>query len=1278
MKRLALLLMFAPLCVYAQTGVVQGHCYLGGKQATTSGMNSSNYMDGNIPACTVTVYLTGTLTKQTITRPDGSALANPFTANTASAVDPGGWIFRATTNQGLDVVLSGGNSNPSCITAPLCYTQPVTLVDVFPTQSFSPVSGLASATSTLPIQVNGGTGPVTSGNVNVSCANNCAAYGQLLMQVNPPAPAAQQYILYPTSVTGTGTSSNTVQCGGITTGAASCSGSGTLANGGYISHPYCNLSCSTNNIITWTFPSLPSFINPASVTSIYGGMVGYTTTTTLVGNGTTFQFECGKTSQTTVATTQAYGTPLAFGTYTALLSGLVGTDVPSITCDAQMLATDPVQAGIFGNMPSTFLVINYTGSAPPTNTAITVIPPLNFNPGNNSLSLAVPFDVGIDTGAANAYAVSLPWTAQRQPGTTVKFLPVHASTSTTPTFNLNGIGAATIVGPQGGALVSGDLSTTATAVVILDNAGNWRLQDPQVSGSGGGTTTNALTANSSGGASPGDTFNGSAAKTWDYHTFGAAGISGTPTTGNCADWASANTLGDAGAPCGSGGGGGTPGTPAGTVQVYKTGSTFGGTQTWVYAAGINGGTCNHTADETTAFNALLSTVSTAGGGTISYQCNGLFNSAEITVPPNIRITGLIASANGQWSAPPGTTLSRMDLQFNAADAKLVWINVGQGELDHMNLVDTSTDSARFVLDINTTLAIHDNLFSGTASGTSAVNDAIVLGGTTTSIGNAVTDAFQGYGSYITHNFFDKIRSGVLLQVFAQAVPVTNNTWSKTCGGTNLVGAIGIGTGTGTSDGNIFGGNLFETANYPYTYFVNSSAHNNLFYGDTFWDATATTLFLFHFVSSSAGNVAYISHDATVTAAKVSDNNQPAGPNTVMDQGWQAATALAGIQNRYCPDTSGSASAGSCSTNDGSNFTPAVGSLILYHSTTTTIGSGGSFTLNVNGAGAKTVRIAGSSGWTSTLTSGSVPGGAGSVPLVPMVYDGTNWNALETGIAGSGGITALTGDGTATGPGSAALTLATVNSGPGSCGDSTHVCQVTTNGKGLVTSQSAVAISGGGSSFGIPFTVVQESMGGSGAGTSFTFTYPKAAAASGNTEFLVVATGGTTITTPTGWTLDLDYNPAYHVAIFQRASAGDTSVSITVGATTQLGVYYVELAGSRTFDTSSTFNNLPVSNGFNTYSIPITGSITPTAGAWVIAASCTSPPNQIGGSQIIPPTDPSWTIRANNTQVINSKMLILETGNFTATATSTHAPSPNLFTGSVDTGNNAATILFSIK
>lgn len=53
-------------------------------------------------------------------------------------------------------------------------------------------------------------------------------------------------------------------------------------------------------------------------------------------------------------------------------------------------------------------------------------------------------------------------------------------------------------------------------------------------------------------------------------------------------------------------------------------------------------------------------------------------------------------------------------------------------------------------------------------------------------------------------------------------------------------------------------------------------------------------------------------------------------------------------------------------------------------------------------------------------------------------------------SGGAGITALTGDGTASGPGSAALTLATVNSGPGVYGAADSVAQVTVNAKGLTT------------------------------------------------------------------------------------------------------------------------------------------------------------------------------------------------------------------------------------
>jgi hypothetical protein len=59
------------------------------------------------------------------------------------------------------------------------------------------------------------------------------------------------------------------------------------------------------------------------------------------------------------------------------------------------------------------------------------------------------------------------------------------------------------------------------------------------------------------------------------------------------------------------------------------------------------------------------------------------------------------------------------------------------------------------------------------------------------------------------------------------------------------------------------------------------------------------------------------------------------------------------------------------------------------------------------------------------------------------------------------LTALTGDVTAAGPGSAASTLASIGT-PGTYGDATHVPQFTTDAKGRVTAVTAVPITGGSS------------------------------------------------------------------------------------------------------------------------------------------------------------------------------------------------------------------------
>lgn len=106
----------------------------------------------------------------------------------------------------------------------------------------------------------------------------------------------------------------------------------------------------------------------------------------------------------------------------------------------------------------------------------------------------------------------------------------------------------------------------------------------------------------------------------------------------------------------------------------------------------------------------------------------------------------------------------------------------------------------------------------------------------------------------------------------------------------------------------------------------------------------------------------------------------------------------------CGDTSGSGTAQSCTTSP--TFSPAYPDCVTY--TTTTANTGVGLTVNINALGAKSVAIAGLSGWTTTLVAGIIPAGT----PVPMCYSGTNWNAIQTGTAVAAGSGNTTINGTA--------------------------------------------------------------------------------------------------------------------------------------------------------------------------------------------------------------------------------------------------------------------------
>ncbi len=169
---------------------------------------------------------------------------------------------------------------------------------------------------------------------------------------------------------------------------------------------------------------------------------------------------------------------------------------------------------------------------------------------------------------------------------------------------------------------------------------------------------------------------------------------------------------------------------------------------------------------------------------------------------------------------------------------------------------------------------------------------------------------------------------------------------------------------------------------------------------------------------------------------------------------------------------------------------------------------------------------------------------------------TDWDTFNNKQASGNYVTALTGDVTASGPGSAASTLATVNSNVGSFGSSTSIPSVTVNAKGLVTAASGnavVAPAGTLSGTTLNATVVSSSLTSVGTITSGTWTGTTIAVANGGT-------GGTTAPAARA-NLNIDKRTA--------VSNADYTILTTDNHVAQTGT----MSASRTF-------TLPAANAVN--------------------------------------------------------------------------------------------------
>lgn len=147
---------------------------------------------------------------------------------------------------------------------------------------------------------------------------------------------------------------------------------------------------------------------------------------------------------------------------------------------------------------------------------------------------------------------------------------------------------------------------------------------------------------------------------------------------------------------------------------------------------------------------------------------------------------------------------------------------------------------------NTTLHVHDCIFEGNAAqqDTACKQDAIVLGGTSSTFDSSSNAAFGGYGSVIERNQFDRIRRCIWGRSSCNAVVISDNLFGKHCGATTAESALTLdGTGQWGAYGNVVRGNLFEMQQYPYVVrLINAS--DNMFIGNGFYDATGVLLFAY--------------------------------------------------------------------------------------------------------------------------------------------------------------------------------------------------------------------------------------------------------------------------------------------------------------------------------------------------------------------------------------------------------------------------------------------------
>jgi hypothetical protein len=234
----------------------------------------------------------------------------------------------------------------------------------------------------------------------------------------------------------------------------------------------------------------------------------------------------------TVSTTvgKINGVSLA-GLATGILKNTTTTGAPSIAVAGDFPTLNQNTSGTAANLSGTPALPN--GTTATTQAANDNSTKLATTAYGDAISTALKlgilnqsYNYLADSGAADAYVVTLsPAAAAYTTGMVVRFKATNANATTTPTVNVNGLGAKTITKNQGSAMAANDIKAGGLVTVQYDGTNFQMLSQTGNAGGGAGTVTSVVAPNDFAVATP------TAAATISHSTE-TVSFSATPTF-NC-------------------------------------------------------------------------------------------------------------------------------------------------------------------------------------------------------------------------------------------------------------------------------------------------------------------------------------------------------------------------------------------------------------------------------------------------------------------------------------------------------------------------------------------------------------------------------------------------------------------------------------------------------------------------------------------------------------------------------------------------------------------------